>query len=370
LLAIACERVIADETHMQFTTEAMMLCYCYILAFMTGCIGLRLGSDSRLAYRLLDRAALGIAWIAIPIFVLGDPPTPMPFPAPYAGFPMRLFTLFGFCWYLHAWMNEGNLVSRRLLGLAACSFPVLVAFHKPVILAATFSILSITLLQWRQGQGVRATIRLLLVACISVALFIGADVASDGEISSHYQEVFIRKYLHYDTESMGKGQYSDVIESASGGRFLIWEICWQRFKSNPIFGTGLGQVIQLNEWGERWEIPVHNLYLDMLLSVGVFGCIPVCLGAVLFLKRALKRISGSDAQWVIPVLAYVAGIAAFNMAGDTNLYWFQTAFLVFLMGMAAARVAFRPGSRRGQRCVAPFHQGLFADTRFQRECAS
>ncbi|MCX5999943.1 MAG: hypothetical protein NTU41_10250, partial [Chloroflexi bacterium] len=55
-----------------------------------------------------------------------------------AGWPMGLVFLFGFCWYMDAWLSAEGLALKSLVPLLACSMPTVATLHKPIIWSAFF----------------------------------------------------------------------------------------------------------------------------------------------------------------------------------------------------------------------------------------
>ncbi len=60
-------------------------------------------------------------------------------------------------------------------------------------------------------------------------------------------------------------------ENMSSGRDRLYEIVWELFEKKPIFGSGFGQYrgYSLNYY--RTEYSAHNIYLQLMAEIGVFG---------------------------------------------------------------------------------------------------
>ncbi|MCE9545322.1 MAG: O-antigen ligase family protein [Planctomycetia bacterium] len=339
--AIGLEWVLPSDNDMPFDRASQLVLFGYGLGALCGLVGLQVGTDPQVTQRLLGRAAFFFACLSVLMFVLGDPPAKgvrgglLVFPAPYIGFPMQLFFLFPFCWYLDRWLAAPRLLSGKLLGILASSLSVIVMFHKPFVFASAVGIISVILLRWYCGHAISGTLRFIALAGICAVGFAWVDSSTQGELSGRYLDEFYAKFLHTTAGNARGMEDSEVLESASGGRFALWAAAWERYLEDPIVGTGLGQRARLSAAGDN-DIPLHNQYLDFLLSLGIVGTLPIIIGLVAWMRAAKRKLRGSDSGWAAPLTGYVITVASYNLGGTSNIFMFQFASLLFCMGLVAA----------------------------------
>lgn len=62
-------------------------------------------------------------------------------------------------------------------------------------------------------------------------------------------------------------------DDISNGRYVFWEIAWNYFKSNPLFGIGwLGfRYSTRGIFSSSGYVDVHNVYIQLLAETGIFG---------------------------------------------------------------------------------------------------
>jgi len=129
-------------------------------------------------------------------------------------------------------------------------------------------------------------------------------------------------------------------------RLVLWDISWQVFKDNPVFGVGMGDYsIAAEEYLKgRTVLTVvdsHNIYLQMLATRGLVGFIPfvvfwILLFRVLFDARRSAVQSGSRAgeHYVTGVIAatiaILIGALSENNIDDSEVF----ICFMFLVGIA------------------------------------
>jgi O-antigen ligase len=339
ILTLLVERLSATmgSDHMPFDRQYQLILFCYFLGIICGFVGLRIGGFSQVANSFLERAAFVLAVISVYIYFFGTPTrgSLVVFPSQYVSFPMRLLCLFAFCWYLDKWFRGERVLTWQLVGLAASAMPTLVLFHKPIVVSALFSTIALILINIYKGMVTRIFFRVIILIFFSAALFAIADVATGGAVSENIIQQVYSAFLHATPDATEALENRDLLESSAGGRFELWQDAWQNFLEHPIFGTGLGQQVEESAFTGT-AIPIHNGYLDILLSVGLFGAVAVVIGIICFALTAMSKLKTQDAIWVTPTLAYIVGIGTYNLGGTSNLFIFQSAFLLLCMGMIAA----------------------------------
>lgn len=286
------------------------------------------GRDVQGAYRrfaLVLSIAGGYAAI-VPAVEAGDA-----FPSWTVGFPVALFVLFGYCWYLVVWMSQGRRNVASLVGLVACAMYVLVRFHKPIVFSAgiaTLATVAYFMLGARDGAAIR---RFLLVAAIGALAFAFANYMSGGALLDYYVDSFYSKVLHTTEGGVAKDP-EELMRLASGGRFDLWDFAIESIQANPLIGSGHGQMVLLGDNGEA--IPVHNGYLDHLQSVGLLGTLPV-LALFLVWIKAIGQFRKTHAPPIrfLPAATFVLGLMAYNAGGMSAIFHTVNAFGALIMGM-------------------------------------
>lgn len=91
-------------------------------------------------------------------------------------------------------------------------------------------------------------------------------------------------------------------------RLEVWQVALKLASENILFGVGLGNF-QLEYWQNAWNVlghsplewnvlHTHNLYLQWLTEVGLFGLF-VFLGIIFFALRKITVTSSYDLRWVL-----------------------------------------------------------------------
>ena len=115
--------------------------------------------------------------------------------------------------------------------------------------------------------------------------------------------------------------------SILGGRGPLWLNLWASFEGQPWLGYGYGGFWTPERISEvsaavAWPVPnAHSSYLELLLGVGVIGCVPVVFWLVRVLREALESTPTLWGQWALLhcVLALLIGLMESNYAFPTTL---------------------------------------------------
>jgi O-antigen ligase len=74
--------------------------------------------------------------------------------------------------------------------------------------------------------------------------------------------------------------------------------------------------------------------LDLLLSVGILGALPVAIALIWWFRLAFGRdLAKYRGQLVIPCLAFVVAILIYNLGGGSRVFFSLNAFLLFFMAV-------------------------------------
>lgn len=106
----------------------------------------------------------------------------------------------------------------------------------------------------------------------------------------------------------------------------IWIAGFKASLETLFFGRGLMGYTQIYEiFGAPKNFHCHNMFIDMLLSFGVVGSIPL----IIFIVRNLTKIKGKKTA---PLILALCASALLHGLVDVTLIWIQTgAFAAFLL---------------------------------------
>ncbi len=107
-------------------------------------------------------------------------------------------------------------------------------------------------------------------------------------------------------------------------RATIWQAGIQGFCENSLFGRGLMGYLQVYEkFGGAKNFHCHNLFIDLLLSFGVIGVLPLAAFVMRPIKKAFK-------SRYAPLFFAVLGAVLLHGLTDVTLIWIQTGALAAL----------------------------------------
>jgi O-antigen ligase len=145
------------------------------------------------------------------------------------------------------------------------------------------------------------------------------------------------------TESAGRRLGS----LSTGYRAEYWKVAWEDWKQHPLTGTGAGtfHYTWLQERSDTNDVrQVHNLYLEQLTEIGVFGFLAL-LGFVASLvgytARAARRSSESAGENGPLLAGLVAALVVYLVSSVLEWHWYIPAatLFFFVLAAAAARLA-------------------------------
>ena len=306
-----------------------------VQAIVCGFIGCRIGQNGEAAYWTLKTIARLSALMSVYEFVTPELEANSSFPAIGIGWPVQLFILFGFCWYVFCALKAQKLTLETILGIAACMLEVFISFHKPLVFAGLGSIFVLVFV-WQFGGQERGRGNLRLA--VGIVLLAGAAIAAvsvtQGAILDEYRDEFFIKYLHMNPSDPGSvGVDEKTITKFSGGRFDLWQQGIDLFWESPWVGSGLGHTFYAESSAQ--EVHAHNGYIELLYSLGVVGAILHLMPAWIWFRESIL-LPGLQRRMVIvgPIAAYIGGILAFNMGGSTIIFFTLLSFIALLMGIA------------------------------------
>lgn len=155
------------------------------------------------------------------------------------------------------------------------------------------------------------------------------------------------------------GRTSRVTSSNTTGRSTIWTVAWRMFEANPILGVGTGNFQNASrQYLDRPGLtasgnyiittpePAHNVYLEMLATLGVPGLIllvAVFVGAIVVILRAahiFERLGDRELELLArcTILGLTAYVASDFFLPDLQLKQFWLAFAIGLAMFKLARI--------------------------------
>jgi len=132
----------------------------------------------------------------------------------------------------------------------------------------------------REKQKRQYVVWLLLIALMAIPL-----LTPSGIISRTPYAMAIRARCHkfYLDLSKRSGRF---YSGSYYARMQENQLAWSRAKSHPITGVGIGNFYFYQNEAKKFKI--HNMYLDLLASMGLLGLIPFLWFSFVFIKRAFR----------------------------------------------------------------------------------
>jgi len=233
---------------------------------------------------------------------------------------------------------RGNKRVAALMALGVVLLGLLLTFSRGGYLAFLI-VLAVFLINRRQ-------LRVLIVAT-----FVFAAIAIFGP-----QAMRERATTGLDQSTLAEARSGSTNEALTAGRIGIYYMLVPEVLRSPIWGRGTGSTAWSNpvSRGQYSAGHPHNLYLEMLLDLGLIGMVAITYFYWRSL-RAMQLLSRSDE--LSPALrSYFAGAAAaligMLIMGMGNGYWlphFSQAFFWFSIGMTLAYWPLAEKLRQGQR---------------------
>jgi len=303
-------------------------------ALICGFIGCRIGQTPHAAEWTLKMLARAAAVLSVYKFLTPEPLEGASFPPVGVGWPVQLFILFGFCWYVSAAISAPRPSKEMILAASACVLEVFVAFHKPVVFAGLSSLVSLVLIeQFLPKRRERGSLRLIWGAGLLAIAMFAAFKVTGGVLLERYREEFFVKYLHMSANaSQGMFELDETtVERFSGGRFDLWSQAVDLFWKSPWVGSGPAQRF----YSRGQEVHAHDGYLELLYSVGVVGALAHIGAAWIWLQHTIfARGLALRARLIIPIAAYIGGFLGYETGGGATALYTLLSFVYLLAGIA------------------------------------
>lgn len=227
-----------------------------------------------------------------------------------------------------------------LLGLYLSVWAVSASGSRSSLLGAGLAVLVVIVM--RPGLGlVRAAGRLLALCLIGGVLVAG--LAATGQLSTSLEERITRSLDSTDAEAQAH-LVNDREHLANAGMIAFLE--------SPLLGTGLDNFRYVSPRYDPEATPQlpHNLWLQLLVQVGVIGAVAFAGWLLLWchdVVAAVRRAQPADAQLLWGLFASLLGILAIFMFAPEMLdrhYW-----LVAVLGLAVVRGSRASSAPKGPR---------------------
>jgi O-antigen ligase len=163
---------------------------------------------------------------------------------------------------------------------------------------------------------------LVTSALILVMCGLWLQTTTSGEVAEQH---ILNRFFH-DTEisSINSLFSMKAVITASAGRMdEIWVEAWKRICENPMIGSGFKQTF-------AGRVSSHNAVLDMLVGMGLFGCIPFVWGSLLCLRWGIRGCFRSESELkqlaLLCCMVYALSYIGASM-GETFRWWVSSPLL-------------------------------------------
>jgi O-antigen ligase len=217
-------------------------------------------------------------------------------------------------WWLAVHVKKKYLSVLYYLYFPLSSFGIVLTASRTAFLAllvsSVFVIISL--------KKLRVTGKLLCFALICLTLF--------GSI--YYLPDYSWERLGTITSSFATGDFNV--------RELIWQDALKTFSSNPILGVGAGSSnVGLFQFGDfNWTKSTHNLFLMILLDLGLIGMLAFFSILYFVLKNVMSMPTLHSRLWIITMSTWFIGVMALGWA-----YKKPTWFLIAMLAVQGALFA-------------------------------
>ncbi len=122
-------------------------------------------------------------------------------------------------------------------------------------------------------------------------------------------------------------------EGTTNNRIMIWKVCLDSIKNNPVFGKGFLTYFHIkgDYAGSYNSTHAHNILMELILSFGIVGTIPIAIYFITYFKRVfLCHKAQSKYHASILILSLTAAQFAHGII-DLTFMWVQTGLLFCLV---------------------------------------
>jgi len=261
------------------------------------------------------------------------------------GWPLRILELFGLFYYFQDILRKKRINLQNMLWLLGPSLATIGIFTKNIILPLLFGLMVLSahnlVLRGYRSFLKSAQKPLLGVMAASAGIFL-VDLALSGRLLKSMKDELFSHIFKAD--NLQDFTFLNVLSL----RDQIWSISWIRFLDSPFVGNGFGQAIATHQiYGTSSDlIPLHNGYLDLLISVGVLGTLGVAIPLVFCTSKILSRKYFVASEGMSPAISgYLGALCFFNTGSTSKLFYATTVTSILIMAIAfgMSRVRYEDG---------------------------
>jgi hypothetical protein len=310
--------------------EYLLVFYFTIVqALLFGYAGYWLIRDIQDIHWILDKIAIAgviVGYLEATVLIAGIEAKSIIFPS----WPLRLFVLFGYCWYLTLWLKGSEKNLYTIIALIGCTGSLLITFHKPIIFATSLSTISLFYYYFLTEKKIATLLKVTGVFIGGAVLLITLNTVLSGNLFDRMLETYYDAFLRVEQGTSITQLQEDDLHGVSGGRFEMWPIAIDIVKDNIVFGTGERQLFQ----SHMGSIHIHNWFLELLIWGGLIGALPFFIGFLWWFKIATTKKNLKMAQSVLlPALAFTIGITAYNLGGSMFTFTSLFSFVMLIIAV-------------------------------------
>lgn len=156
-------------------------------------------------------------------------------------------------------------------------------------------------------------------------------------------------------------------DGSTQARVEIWAYCWRAFVDSPVIGWGqenfsyLATFYRPQLWSTPWVDRAHNIFLEWMVSAGVFGLVALCLflGAILagLLKLDESRLPKAQKIALLSLLLcwFINECLSIDFYSISILFYSVIAFIHFLrVGSPSLKSPEKPSDNQKTASVVVF----------------
>ncbi|MBR2477090.1 MAG: O-antigen ligase family protein [Clostridia bacterium] len=215
-----------------------------------------------------------------------------------------------------------GFIKNKKLGYLAMILPLIVAFgtgSRKALIMIIVGILLLIFMRYRENISLASFAKLL--ACVIVILIVVKWLST----VPAFRTTFIRLESAFS---------EDVKDASASVRETMIDVGMRYFKKNPYTGVGLGNTNIITWQYLGWETYLHNNYVELLASVGIFGFL-LYYSMYAYLLKNLYQISANTKD-SISALMFV--IVLTNLILEYGFVSYYNKMTHIYLAMAAATV--------------------------------
>jgi O-antigen ligase len=241
----------------------------------------------------------------------------------FYGYPMRFIGAYTALYYLSSVIFL-PYQRKSVVFFVFAMTPLIVVIHKPAITSIIVGIIAVLFISFiNRRYSIRSIYTTLSISGFIFCIFYLFNFLSSGQVAKNLDYIYKYQFLH--KRELDAGLLSSPFEAFFGGRLSLWQTAVDRIYSNPYFGYGFYQTVDEQvRYVVISDIPFHNGYLDMILSLGVFGTLPVMFIFILGIRGLFFGIR-STSRWYrmysMACFGMLSAVSFYNLGGTSVLFY-------------------------------------------------